>query len=271
MSRFRDAHGQPSPLPCSPEDARRTRQTRYISDDVCEVCGKNIKYTATGGCYHCALLNSIDLFAFSVGAMNFIVVPEEFNGGEISTNFRQGSYGDRVVSREYYDLILSTHKLLGTDDPAPTNSVKANERGLDLWVRAEPCPTHGHFGIRTLKNYCYFCEQRRDTLSPRKQAISDGLTWYTPSEPCHRCGTLAERNVHNGSCRGCNPGAETVDNRKTPDSIIMEKYPEMVIDRDAAKRLRMKIYRTGKPCRKGHSGFRYVSTGNCIECLRGLK
>ena len=27
-------------------------------------------------------------------------------------------------------------------------------------------------------------------------------------------------------------------------------------------------YITGKPCRRGHVGERYVSTGNCVQCLR---
>lgn len=28
----------------------------------------------------------------------------------------------------------------------------------------------------------------------------------------------------------------------------------------------MKTYNTGKPCKNGHTGDRYTSTGGCIEC-----
>lgn len=29
------------------------------------------------------------------------------------------------------------------------------------------------------------------------------------------------------------------------------------------------IHYAGKPCRKGHVGLRYVSTGACVACYRG--
>jgi len=28
------------------------------------------------------------------------------------------------------------------------------------------------------------------------------------------------------------------------------------------------FYYTGEPCKYGHRSYRYVSTGNCVECLR---
>jgi hypothetical protein len=35
-----------------------------------------------------------------------------------------------------------------------------------------------------------------------------------------------------------------------------------------ARRAGKMTYSTGKPCRRGHVGGRYVSTGNCVECMR---
>lgn len=39
--------------------------------------------------------------------------------------------------------------------------------------------------------------------SPRARAVAAGEKWYTPSESCSKCGTLAQRYVANGKCRGC--------------------------------------------------------------------
>ena len=40
-------------------------------------------------------------------------------------------------------------------------------------------------------------------VSARAQAKAAGEKWYTPSEPCSKCGTLSQRYVANGRCRGC--------------------------------------------------------------------
>lgn len=44
--------------------------------------------------------------------------------------------------------------------------------------------------------------------------------------------------------------------------------PAPCMERDAARALGFVRY-TGPSCRRGHEGVRYVSTGNCIACLRG--
>jgi hypothetical protein len=41
------------------------------------------------------------------------------------------------------------------------------------------------------------------------------------------------------------------------------------ITRAEAKSLGLTRYQTGIPCRRGHRAERYVSTGNCVECVRG--
>ena len=42
----------------------------------------------------------------------------------------------------------------------------------------------------------------------------------------------------------------------------------MVITKEQALRTGLKLYNTGKPCRKGHTSDRAVSSGQCIECKR---
>jgi 5-methylcytosine-specific restriction endonuclease McrA len=39
-----------------------------------------------------------------------------------------------------------------------------------------------------------------------------------------------------------------------------------IIGRKAAKAAGLKTYFTGKPCKRGHIGPRYVSRGNCVQC-----
>lgn len=41
-----------------------------------------------------------------------------------------------------------------------------------------------------------------------------------------------------------------------------------LLSRQLAARSGLKRYYTGRSCRKGHDSERYVSTGNCIECMR---
>jgi len=265
---YPDGKGGFSNLPCSKDEAKYYRQNKYRSGILCPVCNyTDARYVRTDICTHCTRLNVIDLYAYSVGAMRFIVVPDLDNGGdEIETHFSHGGYGNRFINNTYMDEIKQLHELLGGRIPSPHNAATAIEMGLELWVRADPCPRSGHYGIRTLKGHCYFCELERNTPSPRQAAIAAGQTWYIPDTPCKHCGTLAERNVHNGQCKGCI--TPTVDGRRSPDSIMMEAQPDMIVSRDQARKLGLKVFRTGEPCTRGHVGFRYVSTGSCINCLR---
>lgn len=57
----------------------------------------------------------------------------------------------------------------------------------------------------------------------------------------------------------------------TPDAMLMRDYPDTVVSKDEARDMGFKVYRTGEYCKRGHNGWRYVSTGNCIECIKGDK
>jgi len=109
--------------------------------------------------------------------------------------------------------------------------------------------------------------------SPRAVAIKNGERWYMPNRPCPKCGKMALKYVANGVCKGCMECAEIAkeDGRETADTIMMRENPDLIISRKDAQALGFKIYRTGEFCRRGHTSYRYVSTGQCIECLRGDK
>ena len=44
-----------------------------------------------------------------------------------------------------------------------------------------------------------------------------------------------------------------------------------IIDRDKARALGLTRFFTGEPCKHGHVVERYVSSGGCVECVRGHK
>jgi len=59
-----------------------------------------------------------------------------------------------------------------------------------------------------------------------------------------------------------------LDARRTPDTDLMSRCPDMIISKADAASLGFKVFRTGKPCLRGHTGWRYVSSGACVECVR---
>lgn len=312
---FRDEYGQPCLFPHGQAAAKRERSSKFMTKEGCSICGKFVFFTKNARCIHCARLDAGDLYALCVGAMTLY----GYEDGTWSTYYnpdrRTGKrVGCRHVSNEYRDELEAMRDLATHEGVVHADAQKAYAAGAKLWIRPEPCAKLGHYGVRTIRGECYFCEQERNKVSPRKaavlagdtwytpdtpckrcgeialrsvlngsckacapdrgtsprrQAILAGETWYTPTTPCKHCGTIALRNVRNGSCKGCKPatGAPGPDNRKTPDTIMMEAQPDMVISRDQARALGLKVYRTGEPCRKDHRGFRYVSTGNCLMCL----
>lgn len=98
------------------------------------------------------------------------------------------------------------------------------------------------------------------TPSPRQLALAAGEVWYQPLTPCAH-GHLAPRRVSNGSCQRCE-----ADWRSAQRSRDGRPADGELISRDEAHRLGLTVYRTGKPCKRGHTGLRYVSTGACVGC-----
>lgn len=53
-----------------------------------------------------------------------------------------------------------------------------------------------------------------------------------------------------------------------PVSQIMIDYPDMVISQSDALQLGFIVYRTGEPCKRGHTGWRRTASTQCIECAK---
>lgn len=152
-------------------------------------------------------------------------------------------------------------------DDGTTRTPGYNEQLLTLdteehTLLPRACKNGGHL-VKRLKGStdCVTCaEVKAANPSPRQIALRAGEKWYTPGKPCPHCGQTAPKRVHDGRCQGCVPPRESVMANTLPDDTVMDK--------ETARALGFKVYRTGDYCRRGHDGFRYVSTGQCIECLR---
>jgi hypothetical protein len=161
-----------------------------------------------------------------------------------------------------HDHAYNEHKnaMLRGEPPDPS---QAQARGMDYYWRADFGKFCGHVGKTTLDGKCYICQTIKNIPSPRQAAIAAGEKWYMPADGdlCKE-GHHALRRVTDGVCKTC------LEAKHTPQEDRIDKLcPDLVIDREAAIGMGFKIYRTGQPCRNGHTGWRYVSTRGCLDCL----
>jgi hypothetical protein len=56
------------------------------------------------------------------------------------------------------------------------------------------------------------------------------------------------------------------DGRMSDGMKMIYAQPDAVIERDVALTVGLSHYRTGKPCRRGHTSWRYTKSGACIAC-----
>jgi hypothetical protein len=154
----------------------------------------------------------------------------------------------------------------------PITTEQMREQGKDYYYVPSPGKYCGHIGMLTENGRCYTCEQEKRNarmrpstkpLSPRQLALAAGEKWYMPSgnDPC-RNGHISRRSVANGECEQC-----IAERPKPVKPAVVIRDEDTIISRDAARSKGLKHYRTGDPCRAGHAGWRYVSTGNCITCM----
>lgn len=74
----------------------------------------------------------------------------------------------------------------------------------------------------------------------------------------------------NGRCYFCQ-AEKPARKRAEPsvNSILMRDCPDLILSIEDARAMGYSVYRTGKPCKEGHHGYRYVASRNCVECARG--
>lgn len=239
MKTYVNASGERSRYPPDRATALRSRSRCYDDGVLCGFCSaSSLKYTKNDRCRACAQ-RAASLF------VNVALGRARIEGNEVIP-------GGMLPAENIAEMRAALPEL------------------LDNELQPLPCPTHGHIKIGSVG--CYFCEIERRRPTPRQQALKAGHKTYIPDEPCKRCGERAARTVASGACSGCvGPKTAADDARATTESLIRAKCPGMILSREEARTVNMRIFRTGKPCRKGHTDFRYVSTGSCIACLRGEK
>lgn len=248
MYKYKFPNGNPCRHPTTYEQACEVKARLYDDGQECPECRSrhHIKYTKTRACVSCSKLSAINLMHLHKGIYKYIWT----DGDE--RHWAEPSPGHVVrIDDEDYDEMLGYCELVNSDH--------------DFTITDQPCSTHGHYGIKRLGK-CYQCQLKRKERTPRQKALHDGETWYMPNTDCPKCGQRALKNVHNGACQGCTPlRAEPVDNST---AVLMRENADMILSKEDAELVGLKVYRTGKECINGHTGWRYVSTGNCLDCRK---
>lgn len=121
----------------------------------------------------------------------------------------------------------------------------------------KPCK-HGHIYFKGTLPGCTIC---RKYSSPRALAEHHSKEWYLPHTPCTSCEAITFRNVADGSCKECDSGGSITES-------LMRDNPDMILSKSDALMLGFKVYRTGKACRNGHTGYRWTANSGCIECMK---
>jgi hypothetical protein len=285
-----------SPYPTNRETARRTRKDKYHNDVAgghCTNCSDYTdrptyrRYTTTDACVNCCTIDALELYGLAITRSHIARIGEQwFVVGSVvqPVGVPRVDKAYRAINDETLARYIDALDMLGcldanNTDPDPDtvravqraaiNPIEASQWGRQFYVSENPCAKSGHIHVRDAETtMCRYCAT--DT-SPRQAALAAGDRWYTPDTPCKRCGTMAPKMVANGQCSGCTGEQPTdkKDGRSTPDAELMRAQPDMLIERTDARLLGMRVYRTGRACQRGHTGFRYVSTGSCIDCLRG--
>lgn len=71
-----------------------------------------------------------------------------------------------------------------------------------------------------------------------------------------------DKMIDGGKKGGKKAGAKRI----TDGTLIMHTAPDLVISWEDAHQLGFTVYRTGKPCLYGHTGWRRLQNKQCVEC-----
>lgn len=145
----------------------------------------------------------------------------------------------------------------------PTGPDAARDSGKDYYFQDAVFEYCGHIGKTTLDGKCYECQN--DPL--REAARKRGETWYKPRrwDVCKKVHEGSLRRVSDRACKAC---IEERDGAKATVDI-REGWPDdLTLDRDAARDMGLKMFRSKDPCKRGHEKpWRYVSNGGCLKCM----
>lgn len=243
---FKTSDGNFIPHPDSRDEALRIRHRLYINYCKCELCGSSsTRFAKNDNCIMCQRYK--------------IELVRHFN----TTKSDQWPPNVPATLNNPYTMKEVTAML---------DFIKDTPSAV---LHYEPCHEYGHVRVSSCGDHCRQCST---LLDPQSQAALDHSDTYVPKSVCMGCRDITRRKTDSGECTVCGyqPHAagnriRSDDKRVTPDTIMMRDAPDTIVSREDAESYGFKVYRTGQPCRRGHTGWRYVSTGNCIDCLKGDK
>lgn len=261
---------QASSVPWSPEEAIALGYARWMDEHGCTECttpGPKVRFTENNICVGCLLKLSNEFFP--LWEMGHPDRPEPWStspkrSSELGIDYYYAGQGRSVICTNgphVRKTHIPTGKCLACAEAkhrlASPRSI-ARAAGLPTYIPASECPQcHTKAERNVINNACSGCKVK----SPRAIARAAGYSTYIPLDDCPECHTKSPRNVVNNACSGCKTDARTTQSRQFAAS-----NPDMIVDKVTAKAIGLSLYRTGKPCAKGHTGWRYISTNNCIEC-----
>lgn len=235
---YKLSNGTLGPFPEGRIAAARASSRVYTDLSGCKNCKSVTFITASGRCVACMRDQIAAVYMF-------ISIPEG-----------DKSYRPAFNLPENFEPIKEAHeavKLLKSDE------------GFKLGK--EVCADYGHIKLTNDKHHrCYFCETQGNK---QEQAKQNEQEHYLTRSKCGGCGVMTLRNTVDASCVDCGHLPGSRKGSVSPTTQMMLDNPDMVISRDDAIDLDMVVYRTGEKCKHGHTGWRYVTTGNCIPCMRG--
>ena len=212
--------------------------SKYMPMETCkDHGGRKMLYVATGNCHGCQLVK-----------MEFIRHIVKHGLAHYQDHEMRDSPFKPARKVDWLDEIEATAKLI-------------IDNGYKLAVL--PCSKHGHVHY-TDEGGCIQC---RGMPSNKELAKANGDEWYPSTSKCkgEGCSIKTLRRTTTGECQNCGHtpkvGAEV-----TPSSVLMKESPETILSRVDSELQGLKVHRNGGTCKNGHTGWRYNSTGNCIDC-----
>lgn len=236
---FKLSNGRYGLHPDDRDESIRIRHRFYTTDTKCSTCGiSSLRLTHSNNCMLCQRIK-----------IEIVRYYSQYNDDDIHIVPWPDNVDDKFCDDDFMKELSEYRRLI---------------RDEGLMLHSEPCKKHGH--VR-LGHDCYCCGQM-DT--PRNEAIERSEATYIATGECASCDQVTMRNTIDKSCTKCGYVPQSkLEPSDTPDMIMMRQNPDMIVSKVDADEYGFKVYRTGDECHKGHSGWRYVSTGNCIMCIKG--
>ena len=265
--------------------------------EPCKVrgCGCNTIYKINGECTNCCQSNMqvwINRYGQPGQGSPSIMFPDSVplaKAQKLSWYSRRHATlcpkGPHLLARH-----IVTGRCVGcTGDKNDPNREKAKKNGESEYPHTFACPECNTYMRKVSSNRCVKCnpakarELSREqalmeddplTIVTLQQALQQGLKVYRTSLRCKR-GHKGWRYVSNSACLDClgnvKESNQEYGEEKRPEEVWMRKERRSTLTRNESIQCGFKLYKTGRPCKYGHIGFRRVNGQACVNCQRGLR